>query len=56
MLTNQETINREFRNLLEIADNFPKYVVTMDEISETSTYKGIIRMHAKDFCLKMAGE
>ena len=53
MLTNQETIHREFGNLLEIPDNFPKYVVTMDEISETSTYKGIIRMHIKDFCLKM---
>jgi len=53
MLTNDETINREFGNLLEIPDNFPKYVVTMDEISEISTYKGIIRMHVKDFCLKM---
>jgi len=53
MLTNQETINREFDNLLEIADNFPKYVLTMDEIAETSTYKGIIRMHIKDFCLKI---
>lgn len=53
MLTNQETINREFGNLLEIPDNFPKYVITMDEISEISTYKGIIRMHIKDFCIKM---
>lgn len=53
LLTNQETINREFGNLLEIPDNFPKYVVTMDELSETSSYKGIIRMHIKDFCLKM---
>ncbi len=53
MLTNQDTINREFGNLLEIPDNFPKYVVTMDEISEISTHKGIIRMHIKDFCLKM---
>jgi hypothetical protein len=53
MLTNQETINREFGNLLEIPDNFPKYVVTMDEISEISTYKGIIRMNIKNFCLKM---
>jgi hypothetical protein len=56
MLTNQETINREFGNLLEIPDNFPKYVVTMDEISEISTYKGIIRMHIKDFCLKMVNK
>ncbi|MBN2613067.1 MAG: ATP-binding protein [Bacteroidales bacterium] len=53
MLTNEETINREYGNLLEIPDNFPKYVVTMDEITENSTYKGINRMHIKDFCLKM---
>ncbi len=53
MLTNEETINREFGNLLEISDNFPKYVVTMDELTEISTYKGIKRMHVKDFCLKM---
>jgi len=53
MLTNEATINREYGNLLEIPDNFPKYVVTMDELSEVSAYKGIIRMHVKDFCLKM---
>jgi hypothetical protein len=56
MLTNEETINREFGNLLEIPDNFPKYVVTMDEIPEISTYKGVVRMHIKDFCLKMVGK
>jgi len=53
LLTNEDTINREFGNLLEVHDNFPKYVVTMDEISEISTYKGIKRMHVKNFCLKM---
>ena len=53
MLKNEGTINREYGNLLEIADNFPKYVVTMDELTEISTYKGINRMHVKDFCLKM---
>jgi len=53
LLANQETINREFGNLLKIRDNFPKYVVTMDEISETSTYKGIKRLHVRDFCLNI---
>jgi len=53
MLANQETIDREFGNLLEIQDNFPKYVLTMDEIRETSSYKGIQRMHVKDFCLNL---
>jgi predicted AAA+ superfamily ATPase len=56
MLNNQEIINREFENLLEVPDNFPKYVVTMDEISEISTYKGIIRMHVKNFCLMMVNK
>lgn len=50
MLTNQETIEREFGNLLEIPDNYPKYVVTMDDLSETVSYKGINRVHVKDFC------
>ncbi len=53
LLANEGTINREYGNLLEISDNYPKYVVTMDDISEISTYKGISRMHVKDFCLKM---
>lgn len=53
MLTNEDTVNREYGNLLEISDNFPKYVVTMDELTEISTYKGIYRMHVKDFCLKI---
>ncbi|MBN2636833.1 MAG: ATP-binding protein [Prolixibacteraceae bacterium] len=53
MLTNEGTINREYGNLLEIPDNFPKFVVTMDELTEISTHKGINRMHVKDFCLKM---
>lgn len=53
MLTNEGTINREYGNLLEIQDNYPKYVVTMDELTKISTHKGIKRMHVKDFCLKL---
>ncbi|MCC5918844.1 MAG: hypothetical protein JJU02_16105 [Cryomorphaceae bacterium] len=55
-LINEDTINREFGNLLEIRDNYPKYVVTMDDITEISTFKGIIHMHIKDFCLKMVSK
>jgi len=55
LLTNKETVDREFGNLLDIKDNFPKYVLTMDEIRDTSTYKGIRRMHVKDFCLDLTG-
>lgn len=53
LLTNDTTINREFGNLLNIQDNFPKYVITMDEMTELTSYKGIIRMHIKDFCLNL---
>jgi predicted AAA+ superfamily ATPase len=52
LLSDEKTVEREYGNLLNIKDNFPKYVVTMDELTETATYKGINRMHVKDFCLK----
>jgi len=55
LLEKPETAEREFGNLLEISDNYPKYVVTMDELHETSTYQGIQRMHVKDFCRMIAG-
>lgn len=50
MLASQETVSREFEVLLTIPDNFPKYVVTMDMISDIGSYKGIQRVHVKDFC------
>lgn len=53
VLSNQETVDREFGNLLNISDNYPKYVVTMDELSDVATYKGISRLHIKDFCLML---
>lgn len=53
LLNNEQTMLREFGNLLAIPDNFPKYVVTMDQTTETATYKGIERMHVKDFCLSL---
>jgi predicted AAA+ superfamily ATPase len=51
LLQDEQTIEREFGNLLAIPDNYPKYVVTMDTSEETGTYLGIKRMHIKDFCL-----
>ena len=54
LLEKPETAEREFGNLLEIRDNFPKYVVTMDELNETDSYLGIHRMHVKDFCRMLA--
>ena len=39
MLANEGIINREFGNLLEISDNFPKYVVPMDDLRKTQLKK-----------------
>ncbi|GHT74526.1 ATPase [Bacteroidia bacterium] len=44
----QETINREFGNLLKIEDNFPKIVVTMDDLAGID-YQGIKHIHIFDF-------
>ncbi|MDR3250389.1 MAG: ATP-binding protein [Tannerella sp.] len=46
-----ETIDREFGNLLQIKDNFPKIVVTMDELSGND-YQGIRHTHILDFLTK----
>ena len=43
-----KTIDREFGNLLNIKDNFPKMVVTMDELAGTD-YQGIRHIHILDF-------
>jgi predicted AAA+ superfamily ATPase len=47
-LSSQETIDREFGNLLLIKDNFPKIVVTMDELAGND-YQGIKHIHILDF-------
>jgi len=49
-MTEQTTIDREFRPLLEIKDHHPKYVVTMDEIW-TDNMEGIRHKHIADFLL-----
>lgn len=43
-----KTIDREFGNLLNIKDNFPKMVITMDELAGVD-YQGIRHIHILDF-------
>ncbi|MDR2581131.1 MAG: ATP-binding protein [Fibromonadaceae bacterium] len=50
-LSLQKTISREFGNLLMLKDNFPKIVVTMDELAGND-YQGIKHIHALDFLQK----
>jgi predicted AAA+ superfamily ATPase len=51
LLANEKIIQREFGKLQEIEDNYPKLVVTMDEIETQHSYKGIKRMHLKEFLM-----
>lgn len=49
-LENEQTANREFGNLLAINDQYPKYVVTMDEFWKDNI-EGIKHLHITDFLL-----
>jgi predicted AAA+ superfamily ATPase len=49
-LDNDETTaQREFGNLLKIEDNYPKYVVTLNDVSTGSSKEGIIHINLIDF-------
>lgn len=47
-ITEKQTMEREFGNLLDIKDNYPKYVVTMDDYSGVS-YEGIKHIPLRQF-------
>lgn len=49
-MVEKSTIDREFTPLFEIKDNYPKYVVTMDEFWKDNI-EGIKHMHIADFLL-----
>jgi predicted AAA+ superfamily ATPase len=50
LLASEKTIKREFSPLLKIADNYPKYVLSMDEIFGND-YEGVQRINIVDFLL-----
>jgi predicted AAA+ superfamily ATPase len=52
MVVDEQTKKREFGNLLAIKDNYPKYVVSMDEFYHESDVSGIRHIHLRNF-LKM---
>ncbi|MEI6680829.1 MAG: ATP-binding protein [Mariniphaga sp.] len=47
-ITEIQTMQREFGNLKAIKDNYPKYVITLDDYLGTS-YEGIIHIPLKNF-------
>ncbi|MEI7898396.1 MAG: ATP-binding protein [bacterium] len=49
-MTDQSTIDREFKPLLEIKDHHPKYVITLDEMWKDNI-EGIRHKHIADFLL-----
>ncbi len=49
-MTEHNQIDREFAPLLEVKDNYPKYVVTMDETWHDNI-EGIEHRHIADFLL-----
>ena len=49
LLASEDTINREFGVYYEVADNFPKYVVSMDELDMSRD--GIEHQNIRDFLL-----
>lgn len=50
-LDNEQTIEREFGNLLAIEDQYPKYVITMDEFWKDEI-DGVQHLYITDFLLK----
>lgn len=51
LLPSEETVSREFGNLMLIKDNYPKYVVSMDELYENKDFQGIRHLHLRQFLL-----
>lgn len=49
-IKSERTEKREYERLLEICDNYPKYVLTTDEFAG-GNYEGIKTMHIAEFLL-----
>ena len=49
LLASEETIEREFKPLKNISDNYPKYLITMDDIN--MSHEGIHHLNLVDFLL-----
>jgi len=49
--TEKSTSSREFGNLLMIRDNYPKYVITLNDLIIGNDYRGIKQLNLVDFLL-----
>lgn len=50
-IQNERTLNREFGNLLRIKDNYPKWVISLDEFKGNSV-DGVRHIHLREFLLE----
>lgn len=50
-IKSEKTQKREYEQLLEIRDNYPKYVVMADDFAGGGNYEGIKTMNIVDFLL-----
>lgn len=50
-ITEKSTASREFGNLMLINDNYPKYVITLNDMIVGNDYKGIKQMNLLEFLL-----
>ena len=50
LLSSEETMEREYRPLELLNDNYPKYILTLDDLPESNT-NGIIRMNLRNWLL-----
>ncbi len=51
LLNEDLTIKREFGNLMQIHDNYPKYVISMDPISKPKDYDALSHIPLRTFLL-----
>ena len=49
LITEEQTFNREFGNLMPIKDNYPKYVISMTPYMDSSKWEGIIHIPFVEF-------
>jgi uncharacterized protein len=51
-VSDEKTFAREFGNLLQIHDNHPKYVVTLDEYA-TGNHQGVVHYNLRSFLMRI---
>ena len=48
----ENTLRRELSAFERIKDNYPKYLLTLDEVFKNENYQGVIKMNVLDWLLK----